>query len=348
MSPTTSRPSRRMARLVAGVLAVACAVAAREAVAQSKTGTTIGQFLLIEPSARYSALGNTGVAAEPDLDGVYYNPALAAGLDRVAFAFSHVDWFAGIRYDYVAGLVPFGKWGNGFATVTSLNSGDMDVRTVSQPLGTGEKFMVSNIALGIGYSYQVTDRFSGGIQARWLQETIWHSSASTMTFDVGAMYQLSDDGLHLGSSITNFGTSSQYSGRDLDITYDQDPTRVGDNGTLPGGKSTGNYPVPVKFRVGVGHPYRLSPELKGWASVSAEHPSDNSESVSGGVELRYREMLSMRLGYQDLWKQDSEEGLAAGVGLRGKLSNTAYRIDYAYADFGRLEGVHRITVGWAF
>ena len=51
--------------------------------------------------------------------------------------------------------------------------------------------------------------------------------------------------------------------------------------------------MPVKFRVGVGHPYRLSPELKGWASVSAEHLSDNS-SVSGGVELRYREMLSMR------------------------------------------------------
>jgi hypothetical protein len=35
--------------------------------AQSKVGTTVGQFLLIEPSARGAAMGNAGVTTFEDL-----------------------------------------------------------------------------------------------------------------------------------------------------------------------------------------------------------------------------------------------------------------------------------------
>jgi hypothetical protein len=38
--------------------------------------------------------------------------------------------------------------GNLFFSLTALNSGEIDVRTVSQPLGTGERYTVSNMALG--------------------------------------------------------------------------------------------------------------------------------------------------------------------------------------------------------
>ena len=42
---------------------------------QSKTGTAVGEFTLIEPSARIAALGNAGVAINEGLQSVYYNPA---------------------------------------------------------------------------------------------------------------------------------------------------------------------------------------------------------------------------------------------------------------------------------
>jgi hypothetical protein len=344
------RRTRRRASVWAG-LALACVLAALatgEAHAQSKTGTTLGQFLLIEPSARFTALGNTGVASDPDLDAVYFNPAAAGRLEHLGLQFSHVEWFAGIRYDYVAAAIPLGKWGTGFGAVTSLNSGEIDIRTVSQPLGTGERYSVSNTALGLGWAYAVTDRFSAGVQARFLQETIWHTSASTVSFDVGTLFRMAPDGLHIGSSLTNFGTSARYSGRDLNITYDEDPSRSGDNGALPGDRSTQDYPVPVLFRVGVGYPYQVSPEVQAWVAASASHPSDNSESVSGGAELRYRNQLALRLGYQNLFQKDSEEGLTAGVGFRGRLTGFGYRFDYAWADYGRLEGVHRVTLGFTF
>jgi hypothetical protein len=258
--------------------------------------------------------------------------------------FAHVDWIAGIRYDYVAAAIPFGSWGTGFATLTSLNSGEIDVRTVSQPLGTGERFSVSNTAIGLGYARSITDRFTAGIQIKYVQETVWHSSAGTVTFDVGTLYRIHPNGLHIGSSLSHFGTEAGFSGRDLRITYDQDPTRSGDNPTLPGEKFTQNYPVPVLFRVAVAQPWRMDPDWNFWTTLEVTHPNDNSESVSGGAEASWRDRIALRAGYRNLFKKDSEEGLALGTGIRFPLRNFDCRIDYAWAEQGRLGDVHRLAL----
>jgi hypothetical protein len=341
-------PPRRRPPPAAAWMALACGLVAGDAWGQTKAGTAIGDFLRIEPGARLTSLGNAGVAAEPDLEAVYFNPAAAARLDHLTLQFSHVDWFAGIRYDYVAAALPLRHWGTGFATVTSLNSGDIDVRTVSQPLGTGERYTVSDAAIGLGYAFAPSLRFAAGIQIRYLQETVWNSSAGAMTFDIGTLYRMSPFGFHLGASISNFGTSGNYTGRDLKITYDLDPSRFGDNGALPGERFTSDYPVPVMFRVGVGQPFRPRPDLRLWVVLSAEHPSDNTESMSGGVDLTYHEVVSMRAGYQNLFRQDSEEGLTAGVGVKQRLPGFDARLDYAWADFGRLNAVHRVTLAIGF
>ncbi len=333
---------------IAALATLLAAFAPPGAVAQSKTGTTLGQFLLIEPSARLTAIGNAGVAVDAGLEGAYYNPAAAGRIVRLELAFSHLDWFAGIRYDYVAAALPLGRWGTGFAAVTSLNSGEIDVRTVSQPLGTGERYSVSDMAFGLGYGYAVTERFAAGVQVRFLQETVWHNTASTVTFDVGTIYRIRPNGLHIGSSLTNFGTEGRFSGRDLRITYDNDPSRFGDNGALPGERFTQNYPVPVLFRVGGAFPWRPSPDWLVWAAAEAAHPSDNSESVSGGAEATYRDLVAVRAGYQSLFKEDSEEGLTLGMGLKGRLETFDYRLDYAWADYGRLGDTHRLTLGFGF
>ncbi len=338
-------------RRAAGVwlLALAWAVGWNVAAwAQTKTGTTLGQFLRIEPSARLTAIGNAGVAVDGSLEGAYYNPAAAGRIRGTEFQFSHVDWFAGIRYDYIAAAVALGRWGNGFATVTSLNSGEIDVRTVNQPLGTGERYSVSDVAIGLGYGYAVTSRFSAGAQVRFLQETAWHTSANTVTFDIGTIYRIQPNGLHIGSSLTNFGTEARFSGRDLRITYDNDPSRSGDNGALPGERFTQDYPVPVLFRVGLALPYHPTPDWAVWFALDAAHPADNSESISGGAEASYRNLVAARAGYQNWFKQDSEEGLTLGAGLKGRLESFDYRVDYAWADEGRLGDTHRLTLGFSY
>ena len=323
-------------------------LAAFPAFGQSKTGTTIGDFLLIEPSARLAGMGNAGVSSPEGLDAVYFNPAVIGLLHNYNVQFTHSAWLADIKYDYVAVSLPVGKWGSVATSLTSLNSGDIDVRTVTQPLGTGERYSVSDVAIGVGYGRQITDRFSAGGRVTYLQETIWHTSLNTMVFDLGTLYQVSDHGLRIGASLSNFGTQGRFSGRDLAIVYDGDPNRYGDNGTLPAEVYTDAFDVPTLFRVGLGMPFRLNPRTELKLAVDAFHPSDNTEGMSAGAELEYARTLALRAGWQDAFQQDTEVGLTLGCGVRGKLDVYGYRVDYGWADHKWLGGTHRVSIGMQF
>jgi hypothetical protein len=334
-------------RMLLPILAVW--LTAAPVLAQSKTGTTVGQFLLIEPSARIAGMGNAGVSVPGGLDAAYYNPAAAASEDRIAIHLSHSLWLADINYDHVAAVFPIGRWGGSIlASLTALGSGDIEVRTVTQPLGTGERYQVSDLAIGIGYARSITDRFSAGARVSYVQETIWNSSVHAATLDFGTLFALADNGLHIGASLSHFGTRGRFDGRDLHILYDNDPTRFGDNSALPGQRYTDDFPVPVLFRVGLGLPVQLSPNGRLMLVADAFHPSDNTESVSFGAEFQYRDIAAVRLGYQNLFLEDSEVGLTAGAGVQGDIDAHSYRFDYAWADHGRLGDTHRISLGFIF
>jgi hypothetical protein len=330
------------------VLAVLALAIAAPAGAQTKVGTTIGEFTLIPPGARFAAMGNSGSAMMEGIQSVYANPAALGRVTAWQLEFSHASWLAGIRYDYAALAFPVRTWGTAFASVTSLGSGDIDVRTVAQPLGTGERFHVADVAIGVGFGRAISARFAAGGQVTWLQETIWNSSASAVTYNIGTVYRVSPNGLHIGSSLQNFGTNASFSGRDLRVTWDQDPNRNGDNGTLPAEQFTDDFPVPILFRVGAAYPFKIGNDFEAWTALDAWHPSDNTESVSGGAELSWKKMVALRAGYQNLFLKDSEVGLTLGAGFVGKANNLGYHIDYAWADHQRLDGTHRVTVGVAF
>lgn len=266
-------------------VALALVVAAGAASGQTNTGTTIGSFLQIEPSARVAAMGNAGVSIFEGLQTAYYNPGSIGNTSNPEVLFSHNSWIADIAYDYVGVAFPIGSLGVTYATVTSLNSGNIDVRTVNQPLGTGEVYKVSDVALSLGYGRQVSQRFSAGLQVNYMQETIWHTSASAVTLSIGTLYRTSESGLRIGSSLSNFGTRAAFGGRDLRFMYDNVIGGHGDNSTLPGERFTDAFAVPVMFRVGIAKPYRIRRDQKLLLAVDAFHPNDNSESVSFGGSI---------------------------------------------------------------
>lgn len=324
------------------------AFCANDLFAQAKTGTSVGQFLMIEPSARIAGMGNAGATLYGELLAAYYNPA-AIGLQQFhSVQFTHSTWLADIAYDYAAMGLVLGNIGNLYASVTSLNSGEIDVRTVEQPLGTGERYTVSNLAFGIGYGRQISERFSLGVQVSYIRETIWHSSLSAFGFNVGTIYRISETGLHIGASLSNFGTRAKYDGRDLRIQYDQDPRKYGDNGSLPAQLFTDEFPLPVMFRVGIGLPINVAEDHRFHVVVDAYHPSDNTESISFGAEYTFLDMFSLRGGYQNLFLQDSEVGLTLGAGLHYRMADYGVSFDYAWANYGRLDETHRLTFGIQF
>src|SRR5512140_1544327 len=137
----------RRTLLLSGILLLAIAAMR----GQSKTGSSVGQFLRIEPSARVAGMGNAGATTYGEIEAAYYNPAAIGLFVTSGVQFTHSAWIADITYDFAAAGVTLGDLGNVYASMTSLNSGEIEVRTVEQPLGTGERYSVTDLAFGIGY-----------------------------------------------------------------------------------------------------------------------------------------------------------------------------------------------------
>ena len=329
------------------LLLLAALVAAAPLGAQTKTGTTFGQFLQIEPSAALAAQGNVGATARTDVMSAYYNPGALGFQTSSNAGFSHSSWLAGIDYNYAAVGLKMGSATTVALSVSSLSSGDIDVRTAEQPLGTGERYSVEDLAIGIGVGRQFTDRFGAGATVKYVQETIWRSSARTVALDAGVIYELPFQAV-LGASISNFGVPASFDGTDLRIRYDQDPDIFGDNDNLPAALVTEEYALPVFFRVGMSVPVRVG-DSQLTLAADAYQPSDNSNSISVGGEWTYANLISARAGYQDLFLEDGEGGLRLGGGVAYRVSGFDFQFDYAWADHGsRLGATQRFTLGLGF
>ena len=263
----------------------------RQIFPQSETGTTIGQFLKIEPSSRSAAMGTAGAALYGEASSVFFNPASLGRITSNDAQFTFNKWLADITYNYAIAVLKIEGVGNFSLQYTALNSGEIDVRTVEQPLGTGEKYSVTDFAIGLGYGFMLTDRVSAGIVANYINETIWHSSLSGFALNFGIQYQIIENGPTIGASVSNFGPYSSYNGRDLYLNYDADPKKYGDNNMLPAEYRTDSYSWPTIFRVGFAYPISFDESNSLLIAADAIHPNDNNESINIGGELKLLDHL---------------------------------------------------------
>ncbi len=319
------------------------------AAAQSKVGTTIGQFLKIEPCSRLVALGNAGTSLTGDASAAFYNPASLGELTGINVDFTYNQWLADIKYSYATAALNVEGLGTIAVQVTSLSSGDIEIRTVEKEKGTGLYYDVTNLSLGAAYGILLTDRVSAGIAVNYMQETIYNTSLSDVAFNFGVQYQTSIEGLRLGASVSNFGPRASYDGRDVYFNYDADPNKHGDNSKLPASLRMGSYSLPTLFRVGVSYSITFAQWNRFIVSTDAMHSNDNDERINVGGEWEFLNTFALRGGYRDLFLKDSEGGLVLGAGAKvGFAGESVVSFDYAWADYGRLNGTHRFTLGLHF
>ncbi|MEM1095420.1 MAG: PorV/PorQ family protein [Bacteroidota bacterium] len=314
----------------------------------TKVGTTAAQFIKLGVGARAIGMGGSFVAEASDLSALYWNPAGLGRLPGSAVQLSYTQYLADINYNYAAFGTNLGNAGTVALSLIFLDSGDMQVRTTRQPEGTGEEFSVQSFALQGSYARNLTDRFSIGTTVKYIQETVWHSSASAFAFDIGTLFTTPFDRLKLGASMSNFGPKLQLSGRD--ILFSQDPSTDGGTVEIVNAQYLlDQYELPLIFRIGLAFDAVRTADHRILLSTDAAHPNDNSQYLNLGAEYSFRDLIFLRGGYRDLFEEDGEERFTVGGGLNLRIDRSLRAsVDYAYADFGRLESTHWFTLNLAF
>ena len=315
----------------------------------SKVGTTAAPFLEIEVGSRAIGMGGAFVAIANDATAIYWNPAGLSRISKSEATLIHTNWLVGTNFDFVGVVVPMGYLGSIAVNVISLSTDEMEVRTVQRPEGTGEKFSYGDLSAGLSYAKNLTDRFSIGVNAKYISQRIWHMKAKGIAFDIGTLFKTRFNGMVIGMTISNFGASLKLEGRDVFVNYDEAPQFGGSNDRIPASKLTDKFPLPLLFRVGVAMDILKSGSSRLTIAADAAHPNDNTEYINMGMEYVFNKNIALRFGYKNLFTLDTEEGFTAGFGTKLKLSGgVQLKIDYAYQDFGRLQNAQLFSLGFEF
>lgn len=314
---------------------------------RAQQGSTAAQFLKIGVDARAAAMGQAVVATVSDFSAMYWNPARLARLQGMGLMFSHVSWFAEMQHDFVGFAVPMRASTLGFGIIT-LNMGEIEITTVEEPMGTGSFFDASDLALSLSYARQMTDKFSVGVTAKYIRQSIHNEVANGIGFDIGTSLQIGYSGLTLAMALTNYGAGMQMHGDDLIIPYKPGPVATPIKAQL----ETQHFPLPTNFRIGiafelVGRQSRLMPSEASTLlmAIDANHPIDEDERANVGWEYRWRDRIMLRAGYK---LEYAEQDISYGFGLRIGRASRAISIDYAQTRFGMLGNVHQFSAQLTF
>jgi len=294
-------------------------------------------------------MGGAYVSVINDASALYWNPGIISRLGHSSVSFTHTRWFIDTDYNWAGVVLNMGS-GNAFGlNLAILDYGDEEVTTVHEPDGTGERWSAQDLYAAISFARNLTDRFSIGGSVKIIQQKIYNETATGYAMDIGLLYITRFNGMRLGMSITNYGTDMRMDGKDLIHSYDIDPYNQGNNPNISSKLRTSDWPLPLFYRVGVSMDVLRMSETAFMLSTDAVIPSDNSTVMNVGGEFNWNELIFIRAGYKSLMREESQEGLTAGVGFRymipglGKVS-----FDYAYNDYGLLQEIHVLGLGISF
>ena len=318
---------------------------------QTKVGSTAGAFLTLGVGPRAISMGGAFIATANDASALFWNPAGVSRVGGSGAMFAHTAWFADIKYDWTGAFVDLGGAGTVGLSINYLNYGEIEVTTNKAQEGTGEMFSPNDMAVGLTYAYNITDRFSIGGTIKYVRETIWNSSADALAIDVGTLFLSDFAGVRIGAAITNFGTDMQMSGKDLDVLHDINIGENGNNEQILAALKTDEFPIPLTFKIGIAMDVFSNELTRLSIGADAVHPNDNAESLNLGGEFMFKEMLFLRAGYKSLFLDRTAEGLTLGFGVNYSFNPAlGLQVDYAYQKLKNslLDDTQHFSIGIKF
>ncbi|HOO14987.1 MAG TPA: PorV/PorQ family protein [Candidatus Marinimicrobia bacterium] len=317
--------------------------------AQNKEGTAAGQFLQIPVGGKAIAMGGAFTALADDASAIYYNPGAISRITKNKLYVSQTNWLVGGKHQFIAAQVMATSNDIIGIGVDYLDYGEREkITTVAEPDGTGEYWEASDLAFSLGYARNLTDRFSIGGSVKFIQQNIWHVSATGFAADLGLLFKTQFNGLQIGASMRNFGSELQLTGRDLITQVDLDEEASGNNETIVAYLKTDKWPIPLTFTIGVAMPVINSNQFVLTLAGDVVRPTDNSQTLNCGAEAIIMKMISLRAGYQALFREKTQQGLTAGIGLKLPIQYADFYFDYSYQEFGFFGDLSTMSISIGF
>ncbi len=293
-----------------------------------RAGISTAQFLKIGVGSRATAMGDAFVAVANDVSALYWNPAGLTQFAENQVMFSHNQWVVDINHDFIGAVYHLDETNTFGVSLTSLSMDEMKVTTEYAPFGTGEYFGFSDLGISVSYSRKMTEQFSFGGTIRYVEESLDKLKMRGIMIDLGTYYWTGLGSSRFAVTVTNFGN---------DLAPDGEVVLVG-NRTNSDWQS---FSPPTMFRIGFAmEPYE-DEEHKVTTSIQLNHPNDNSENVSLGVEYIWNKMFFARGGYKI---NVDEQNYSFGAGVNVPISIANVSVDYAFANFSRLGSAHRFSI----
>jgi hypothetical protein len=300
-----------------------------------------GEFLAIGVGGRALGLGGAYSALANDVTAGYWNPAALTRINYPEVMLMHDERFAGLlNYDYAAIAVPYGT--NATLAISAIRLGvdgipntthagvDANGNPTTDPssiVGLDESkisyFNSADWAIYASYAQRSSEKFSYGINLKFIRRTISDTSATGIGFDIGVLYSPIGN-LYLAANAQDITTTliAWSTGTNELIS----PTlKVGAAYTIDflRGKVSPTTDIDIRF------------ENRRFASVANLGPVSFDPHV--GLEYDYKNTVAVRVGYSDV----KQLTLGAGLHLR-KID-----LDYSYARFSAdndLGDTHRISL----
>ena len=354
----------------------------------SFVGVRAAEFLTIPVGARGIAMGSAYSAVADDISAVWWNPAGLGFLEKREVMVTLVDYTMDLTYSYAAGAVPLA---DGRVVVGGffgyLYVPDMEITTITQPMGTGRTFDAYDSQLGGTVAYNLSDRFVAGLSMKYVHQDLFANiGGDAFAIDAGGIYhtELADREVKFAFAIQNLGTNITMDGPNL--IYEVGPETMG--GGIPTGygdystdkyalskranrqvkRLTHTYRLPTIVKIALAYNLYTSESANWLAAGELWRPSNTPISYSAGTEVNYNFTPfltgAMRIG----WKVQSDEytedvdrfgydylgddptfrGFSFGGGFKQVFGGRHIEFNYAYRNKGRLSADNFFTVKMGF
>src|SRR4030095_660637 len=297
---------------------------------RTKLGTMAAPELLIPLGSIGTSLQGSSLASTTGADAMYWNPAGLSQIETPSadIMFAHMNYFADLKMEYLAGAVKIGSLGVLGVSLRSLDFGDpIAVTTEISPEGTGETYSPTFIIANLGIGRAMTDKVHFGMNVKLISEKVAQVSSTGYAFDFGLQYIAGASGLRFGIALKNLGSSMRFDGPGLDRITVENGTTIVRRITLQ------EFDMPTSLEIGVSYKVTFSKNNNVALSTSFQNSGFTSDEYRFGLEYSFKKYVFLRGAftvYPDKEQDEALFGPSFGAGIKYPFGTMVLGFDYAY------------------